>query len=319
MGKLKRFMERFDQLAQYPMEVYGYSKLWLLWDYAWAWLWHRCSFTDYFLFRFYHLNRKGRREYICLWDLRDYHRKNPRNTFHDFEEKDRFLALFSDFVRRDWVGRVERSSREEFHAFCQKHERCILKRRTDFGGHGAELAQLGALSEQERDALYDRMVKEDLIAEELVVQCPEMAALHPDSVNTVRVLTIRGKIIAATLRQGAGGSFMDNSTSGGLFAAMDVDSGIVITMGVGLDTRTALRNPTTGIVVPGFQVPMWEETKEMIARAVQVVPNALIVGWDVAYTNHGPILIEGNAYPGVQILQGGYRGLARDWKQALEG
>lgn len=316
MGKLKRFMERFDQLAQYPMEEYGYSKLWLMWDYAWAWLFHRCSFTDYFLFRFYHLNRRGRKEYICLWALRDYHRKNPGNSFHDFEEKDRFLDLFGDFVHRDWVGRVVRGSREEFRAFCQKHGRCILKRRTDFGGHGAELADL---SPDTCDALYDRMVKEDLIAEELVVQCPEMAVLHPGSVNTVRVLTIRGRIIAATLRQGAGDSFMDNSTSGGIFAAMDVDSGIVTSMGVGLDTRRVLRNPTTGVVVPGFQVPMWEETKQMIARAVQVVPNALIVGWDVAYTADGPILIEGNAYPGVQILQGGHRGLARDWKRAMEG
>ena len=314
MGKLKRLMARFDQLAQYPMEEYGYSKLWLLWDYAWAWLFHRCSFTDYFLFRFYQLNRQGRKEYICLWAMRDFHRKNPSTSFHDFEEKDRFLDRFDAFVHRDWVGRAVRGSREEWHDFCRRHKRCILKRRTDFGGHGAELADL---DEATCDTLYDRMVKEDLIAEELVVQCPEMAALHPASVNTVRVLTIRDKIVAATLRQGSGGSFMDNGTSGGVFAAMDVDSGIVITLGTGLDTRQVLRNPTTGVVIPGFQVPMWEQTKQMIAQAVKVVPDTLIVGWDVAYTAAGPILLAGNAYPGVQILQGGYRGLARDWKRAL--
>ena len=314
LGKLKAFIARFDALAEYPMEEYGFSRAWLLWDYAWAWVTCRCSFTDYFLFRFYHLNRRGRKEYICLWQMRDFHRKNPARSFADFEEKDRFLDRFSDFVHRDWIGRKVRSSREEFDAFCQSHERCILKRRTDFGGHGAELCDLTAV---DRDALYERMVRDDLIAEELVRQCPQMAALHPDSVNTVRVLTIKGKIVAATLRQGSGGSFMDNGTSGGVFAAMDPSSGIVVTPGVRLDTRQALRNPTTGVVIPGFRVPMWEETKQMIARAVQVAPETLIIGWDVAYTDDGPILIEGNAYPGVQILQGGYRGLARDWRRAM--
>lgn len=314
MNQLKRFMTRFDALARVPMEEYGFSKAWLLWDYVWAWVTCRCTFTDYFLFRFYHLNRRGRKEYICLWQMRDFHRKNPGSSFADFEEKDLFLQRFSDFVHRDWVGRKARGSLTEWQEFCSRHSRCILKRRTDFGGHGAELINL---SEVDTDALYERMVREDLIAEELVQQCPEMAALHPDSVNTVRILTIRGKIIAATLRQGSGGSFMDNGTSGGIFAAMDPDSGIVLTQGVRLDTRLTLCNPTTGVVIPGFHVPMWEETKQMIAKAVQVVPQTVIVGWDVAYTENGPLLIEGNAFPGVQILQGGYRGLARDWKRAL--
>ncbi len=314
MNRVKRFLARFDELAAYPMEEYGYSRMWLLCSWAWAWLTCRCSFTDYFLFRFYHLNRRGRKEYICLWQMRDFHRKNPGSSFADFEEKDRFLDRFSDFVRRDWIGRKVRGSREEFDAFCARHARCILKRRTDFGGHGAELLDLRGI---DRDALYARMVKNDLIAEELVRQCPEMAALHPGSVNTVRVLTVRGKIIAATLRQGSGGAFMDNGTSGGIFAAMDPDSGVVVTQGVKLDTRRALRNPTTGALIPGFQVPMWEQTKQMISRAVQVVPETIIVGWDVAYTPDGPILIEGNAFPGVQILQGGYQGLARAWKRAL--
>ncbi len=314
INKIKRHLARFDLLAKYPMTEYGYSKAWLLWDYAWAWVFHRCTLMDYFLYRFYHLSRRGRKEYICLWAARDYHRMNPRSVFEALEEKDRFLNTFDAFVRRDWVGRNFRGSREEFRAFCRKHPRCILKRRTDYGGAGAELADLSA---DRADELYDRMVKEDLIAEELVVQCDEMAALHPHSVNTVRVLTVGNKIFGATLRQGSGGSFVDNSSAGGFFSPVDVDTGIVAVSGIDKDARQVLINPTTGITIPGFQIPMWEETRTMLADAVKLIPDAVMVGWDVAYTAEGPILIEGNAYPGIFIHQGNYRGLARELKKAV--
>ena len=180
--------------------------------------------------------------------------------------------------------------------------------------------ELCTITPNNRDQVWERLTSQDMIDEELLEQCPEMAALHPSSVNTVRALTIRGKLCSAVLRMGVGGGFVDNGCSGGIFAGLDVDTGIVTTQGADLMEHRFLLHPTTGLTIPGFQVPQWEQVRRTVEEAVTLVPNAIIVGWDVAVTAQGPVLIEGNAYPSVQIMQtAGMQGLKRLWNSALRG
>lgn len=178
MGKIKRLLDRFDEMGRYPIQELGYSRTWLMFSYLGAFLVHRCTIADYFLYHFYERNRRGRAEFVTLYDMRDIHRKNPQTAFADFEEKDRFLDRFQAYVHRDWIGRVCRNSREEFDAFADRHPRCIIKPRTDSGGHGVELC---TITPNNRDQVWERLTSQDMIAEELLEQCPEMAALHPSS------------------------------------------------------------------------------------------------------------------------------------------
>ena len=45
-----------------------------------AFLVHRCTIADYFLYHFYERNRRGRAEFVTLYDMRDIHRKNPQTA-----------------------------------------------------------------------------------------------------------------------------------------------------------------------------------------------------------------------------------------------
>lgn len=111
MGKIKRLLDRFDEMGRYPIQELGYSRTWLMFSYLGAFLVHRCTIADYFLYHFYERNRRGRAEFVTLYDMRDIHRKNPQTAFADFEEKDRFLDRFQAYVHRDWIGRVCRAGR----------------------------------------------------------------------------------------------------------------------------------------------------------------------------------------------------------------
>ena len=84
MGKIKRLLDRFDEMGRYPIQELGYSRTWLMFSYLGAFLVHRCTIADYFLYHFYERNRRGRAEFVTLYDMRDIHRKNPQTAFADY-------------------------------------------------------------------------------------------------------------------------------------------------------------------------------------------------------------------------------------------
>jgi len=60
-------------------------------------------------------------------------------------------------------------------------------------------------------------------------------------------------------------------------------------------------HPITGSTIVGFQVPFFKEAVKMVKEASTVVSEVAYVGWDVAVSPDGPVIIEGNCFP--EILQ----------------
>ena len=54
-------------------------------------------------------------------------------------------------------------------------------------------------------------------------------------------------------------------------------------------------HPTTGRPISGFQLPHWRETRELVRQAAQLFWPLRTIGWDVAITQDGPVLMEGNS------------------------
>ena len=65
-------------------------------------------------------------------------------------------------------------------------------------------------------------------------------------------------------------------------------------------------HPVTGVAFKGFQIPFWVETIEMMKKAVPEASYISNIGWDVAITNSGPVIVEANTIPGFNTAQ--YRG-----------
>ena len=63
------------------------------------------------------------------------------------------------------------------------------------------------------------------------------------------------------------------------------------------------KHPMTNTDIVGFKVPKYKEAVKLALKASKVVKESRYVGWDIAITDKGPVIIEGNEYPGHDIYQ----------------
>jgi glutathione synthase/RimK-type ligase-like ATP-grasp enzyme len=62
-------------------------------------------------------------------------------------------------------------------------------------------------------------------------------------------------------------------------------------------------HPDTGAQIEGRKLPLWEEVKELALTAHRLFDDRVVIGWDIAMLDGGPILIEGNGNPDMDIIQ----------------
>ena len=66
----------------------------------------------------------------------------------------------------------------------------------------------------------------------------------------------------------------------------------------GFGFRAGDRHPRTGAALDGIEMPGWHEVRELVLRAARAFGALRTVGWDVAMTPDGPVLVEGNSLYG---------------------
>ena len=63
------------------------------------------------------------------------------------------------------------------------------------------------------------------------------------------------------------------------------------------------RHPDTGAPIAGHRLPCWAETMALATAALDAAHDRPSIGWDVAITDDGPVLVEGNTLSNPDIAQ----------------
>lgn len=257
-----------------------------------------CMFDEYFLFGYPHLNTRGRESFVTdktRWAF--YERLNGAVSLPLFADKRKTYEEYAPFYRRKVVSVAGDSDFGEFKKLYDGSTRFFVKPSDACCGRGAKLVDTSDYDSAE--SCFETLLSEaPVVCEELIVQSAEMAELNPSSVNTVRMPTVRCKsgvrVLAPFLRMGHKGSVVDNAGAGGVCASVDEGSGIVLTPGFDQLGKSYVEHPDTRAIIPGFRIPRWGEALSLVAELAEVRPEVRYVGWDLALTDEGWVVVEGN-------------------------
>jgi hypothetical protein len=223
-------------------------------------------------------------------------------------------------------------------------ETIVLKPMSGSWGVGIQF-----ISRNELDKLGDLVSsqKGDFIIEQHLRQHPELDNINPYSVNSIRIISFlcadgTVKFLGAMLRTSSSTLPVDNFTMGGIVIGIEMSTGKLNKEGFvkffysqainEMKTTSSfksinqffetlreknllrpgkilLRHPVTQTEFIGFQIPYWEEIKKITIKAQKIFHHIKSVGWDIAITPEGPVIIEANQNWGTIGFQAANGGL----------
>ena len=216
-----------------------------------------------------------------------------------FDDKWKTYQHFSKYFKRDvcYLERLAQTDTPAFCSFIEKHDSFIIKPVFSASGNGIRFMEVAGIEDAKRRiATVFAKSHEPILLEELIVQSEKMGRFHKDSVNTLRMRTFRFddrvELLPSNMRLGRGGAKIDNTSQGGISVALD-ENGKAFAASDEQGNTFAV-HPDTGERIIGEVVPSWSEAVALVKELTQVVPEVRYVGWDIALTNDGWVLIEGN-------------------------
>ncbi len=139
---------------------------------------------------------------------------------------------------------------------------------------------------------------------------PTLGALSNGRLASVRFITLRTEhgalIFRACLKVPAGNNVADNYwRAGNLLAQLDMESGKIlrVTSGAGLQMQEHATHPDTNVPMVGFVHPQWEQMRTLALDGARLMRNVPLIGWDIACTDKGPMIVEMNESPDPFLTQ----------------
>ena len=300
---------------------------------------HSMPPDKYYVFELFRDDRRAMaRDYVMRYELkgafhnlmhlRDVTAKSSVNTKQDLTEKLRFArkCRSNGVDSPEVLVRVDRGGKlvpETWKKRGLPKRNLFIKPARGKGGRGCERWAYVAggyegpngriLTETELIAHIARQA--ELRGRYLIQEC---LTNHPDltglshGLTSLRITSCRNEhdgfeVTNATLKFSfSSGSAVDNFHQGGGVARVAVDSGLVGPASDSWSKRPCVWHqvhPLTGAQIEGRHLPLWPETVAMVERAHALFPDRVMLGFDVAITDRGPVIIEGNVQSGCDMIQ----------------
>ena len=162
----------------------------------------------------------------------------------------------------------------------------------------------------------------NFIIQKRLLPSKQLSSFSENVLQTVRILTLYSKnnvsVIAAALKISSGLSPVDNLLAGkNLIAPVDLETG---TLGRavylrGDQPRYTDVHPISSAPIKGVRIDHWDDIIAVTQKAARCFPWFRSIGWDIAITEDGPVIIEPNYWSDMGLLQLSHRRGMLSWPE----
>ena len=256
---------------------------------------------------------------------------NPYEQLSSFEYKGLFDVYFPEIpFPKSFVRRIQNVyydldmqviSKENAVDILSQYDAYIIK--PSFGtnqGKGVEKVDLSVVDKKKRILKSFDDQKSDFIAQEVLEQHPDVAALNPTSLNCCRVTSvyIDGKFgLSTVFKIGKIGSNIDNWRCA-YFCGVCQD-GTLSQYGFTNDLKV-VEQTDNGITIRGFKLPCYKDIVALVEKChKRYFPNCGMIGWDVLVDKNNSVrVIEMNlTVPGIVAEQLAAGDFLKDFRDVI--
>lgn len=296
---LQKFQRLFNDIEKnISSDITYLGKIGIAADFLWEKFRYDIELIDYIQYQFYFKKRKERDKFITHGKLIKIIKIcNAPDSRKYFDQKPLFNKHFDKYLGREWCD-MSSCDKKQMLEFLRGKHKIFAKCPDGMFGRGIEVIDIDEIKDV--DEFYQLGKKNKLLLEEVLTQHQELAEFNSTSVNSLRVVTLicadgTVRVMAGVLRIGRKGKIADNFHHKGIAALIDVETGIVSTVGVDREWNRYVQHPDSKKTIVGFKIPKWEQITETVCKAAMLHPEVRYVGWDVTIKENGQIvLIEGN-------------------------
>lgn len=189
----------------------------------------------------------------------------------------------------------------------------FVKEVLDQGGHGVYRVQVkngkllwnNTFIEPES---IEHLIQGPCVLQRRIIQHVKLNKLCPYSVCTLRIVTMLTKtgveVLAMAFRVGTRQTHNDNWSTGGLTIGINEEKGTLRRYGFYQPRfgRKVDRHPDTHCVFEGFKLPYYDQAIAMVTELHSFFYGLHTIGWDIAITDDGPLLMEANENWGLRLV-----------------
>ncbi|MDD7347116.1 MAG: sugar-transfer associated ATP-grasp domain-containing protein [Clostridiales bacterium] len=303
----KASFEKMNHCVDLVHQRSGKSKLSIKIDMIKCMKKYGAGYHDYVIFQFYNLSPAERDTFMTRFRFKKFVlHLNDESYAHIFDNKNEFNEIFKDYVRRDTVDLVNDSD-QDIKEFLGRNEKIFAKMLDLECSIGVELLNRNDFQTPDDFVNYVRSKKFGVL-EEVIENHEDLKTIYPLALNTMRMITLiddqgNPNLFFAAQKFGMDGRIVDVY---GMHSPIDLDEGIIKVPFHSGDTTSEIfytEHPYTHKSLENIKIPYFQEAKDMILKAATVVPEMRFIGWDVAITPKGPLIIEGNNYGAYEYMQ----------------